>query len=83
MLVDELEGLICKTPGLTATELACGLFGPHSYGGRVSAECRMLAHVGRIERRGSGGPGDPYRYFPIMAHGPKTQRGESHSEGVG
>jgi hypothetical protein len=64
MLMDKLEHLIREAPGLTATELARKLFGVDGYHSRVGAECRLLAHSKRVERRGSGGPGDPYRYFP-------------------
>jgi hypothetical protein len=65
MLVDKLEHLIREVPGLTATELAQRLFGLDGYHTRVSAECRLLAHLKRVERRGTGGPADPYRYFPL------------------
>jgi hypothetical protein len=67
MLIDDIERLIRETPGLTATELAYRLFGINEgYSQRINTECRALAHLGRIERRGSGGPGDPYRYYPIQ-----------------
>ena len=65
MLIDDVEHMIRSTPGLTATKLAEKLFGIHGHHARVSAECRMLAYFGRAERRGSGGPGDPFRYYPI------------------
>ncbi|HTV35258.1 MAG TPA: hypothetical protein VMF12_02410 [Xanthobacteraceae bacterium] len=65
MLLDKLEQLIRETPGLTATELAERLFGIDGHHSRVSAECRLLAHFKRVERRGAGGPGDPYRYYPV------------------
>lgn len=67
MLLEKVERLIHETPGLTATELAQRLFGLDGYHSRVNAECRLLAHLKRVERRGSGGPGDPYRYFPANA----------------
>jgi hypothetical protein len=66
MLLEKVERLIHKTPGLTATELAKMLFGLDADQSRISSECRLLAHVKRVERRGSGGPGDPYRYFPLL-----------------
>ena len=64
MLIENLERLIRDFPGLRATELAERLFGINGYHSRLSAECRLLAYAKRVERRGSGGPGDPYRYFP-------------------
>jgi hypothetical protein len=64
MLLERIEDLIHEVPGLTATQLAEKLFGLDGYHSRVSAECRLLVHLKRVERRGSGGPGDPYRYFP-------------------
>ncbi len=64
VVLDELERLNHLTPGLTATELAEALFGLNGYHERVGAGCRMLAQFGRAERRGAGGPGDPYTYHP-------------------
>jgi hypothetical protein len=64
MLLEKVEHLIREAPGLTATELSQKLFGINGYHSRVNAECRALHHVERVARRGSGGPGDPYRYFP-------------------
>lgn len=63
-MLDELESLIHLMPGLTATELAEALFGLDGYHERVGAACRKLAEFGRVERRGAGGPGDPYTYHP-------------------
>jgi hypothetical protein len=65
MLIDDVERLIHEAPGLTATALAQRLFGHDGYHSRVSTECRVLAHVKRVERRGGGGPGDPFTYYPI------------------
>jgi hypothetical protein len=64
MLIKDVECLIDEAPGLTATALAQRLFGNDGYHSRVSAELRALVHVGRIERRGAGGPGDPFTYHP-------------------
>lgn len=63
-MLDELERLIHLTPGLRATQLAEALFGVDGYHERVGAACRTLVQLGRAERRGSGGPGDPYTYHP-------------------
>ncbi len=64
MLIEDVERLIEEAPGLTATALAQRLFGHDGYHSRVSAEIRALVHVGRIERRGAGGPGHPFTYHP-------------------
>ncbi len=64
MLIDLVEQTIRDKPGLTASEIAFELYGPNGYHQRVAAECRMLVYLGRIERRGSGGPSDPYTYHP-------------------
>jgi len=63
-MLEELERLIRRKPGLTATQLAHALFGDDGYHERVGAACRTLSFSGRVERRGSGGPGDPYTYHP-------------------
>jgi len=66
MLLEDVERLIHEVPGLTATALAQRLFGHDGYHSRVSAECRALVHVRRVERRGSGGPADPFTYYPMQ-----------------
>ena len=60
-LIDDLEALIAKTPGLTEAELAEVIFGPDAYQQRVNSTCRRLLKEGRVERRGQG-YSDPYRY---------------------
>lgn len=65
MLIEDVERLIEEAPGLTATALAQRLFGYDGYHSRVSAEIRALVHVGRVERRGTGGPGHPFTYHPV------------------
>ncbi len=64
MLADDIHSVICRNPGLTATQIAMRLYGDDGYHARVAADCRFLAHSGRVERRGAGGPGDPYTYYP-------------------
>lgn len=66
-LREVVEFLIEKGPGRTETELAAAIFGPAGYQQRVNGDCNLLMNRGRVERRGEGGPSDPYRYFP--AHG--------------
>jgi len=64
-MLDRLEKLIRDRPGLTATQLAEELYGIDGYHERVGGACRTLARVDKVERRGRGGPGDPYTYFPV------------------
>jgi hypothetical protein len=65
MLIDELERLIVRKPGLTATQIAAELYGADGYGERVRGACWTLVERGRIERRGVGGPCDPFTYHPV------------------
>lgn len=65
MLIDDVEHAIRKTPGLTATEIARGMFGDDGYHERVNAACRSLTTQGRVTRNGKGGPGDPFTYHPL------------------
>ncbi len=64
MLIDNIERIIRTTPGLTATQIARQLYGNSGYGERVRAVCQALHKLGRIERTGMGGPGDPFRFNP-------------------
>jgi hypothetical protein len=63
MLTNDVEGIICQVPGLTATQIARTLYGDDGYHERVGAACRELCRLGRTERRGHGGPGDRYTYY--------------------
>lgn len=63
-MLDRLAKLIHDRPGLTATELARELHGDDGYHERVGGACRVLAQFGKVKRRGNGGPGDPYTYYP-------------------
>ncbi len=65
MLIDDIEQVIRRTPGLTATEIARMLYGADGYHQRVGTTCTALVKAGRAEQRGKGGPGDPFIYFPI------------------
>jgi hypothetical protein len=60
---DVLKFLIKNGPGRTEVELADAIFGESGYQQRVNVECGQLLTIGRVERRGAGGPGDPYRYY--------------------
>ncbi len=63
---EALVFLVEKGPGRTEAELAEAIYGPgpQAYQQHVNQDCRMLADARKIERRGAGGPADPFRYFP-------------------
>ena len=65
-LAQVLTFLIEKAPGRTEAALAEAIFGDFGYQQRVNGDCRLLESRGIIERRGSGGPNDPYKYYPAM-----------------
>jgi len=56
-LADNILSLVITTPGLTEAEIAARLFGRKAYQQRVNSTCRRLIRESRIERRGTGGPG--------------------------
>ncbi len=62
-VADDIEALVARRPGLTEAELANSLFGGEGYQQRVNSTCRRLVRKGRLQRRGTGGPADPFRYF--------------------
>jgi hypothetical protein len=64
MLIEDVERIIRTAPGLTATQIARKLYGSNGYGERVRALCQALHKLGRIERIGMGGPGEPFRFYP-------------------
>jgi len=61
--IDVLQFLIEKGPNRTEIELARAIHGDYAYQQQVNQDIRMLDR-GEVERRGSGGPNDPYRYHP-------------------
>lgn len=63
-LADTLNFLIGNGPGRTEAQLAEAIFGAEGYPQRVNGDCRLLESRGHVERRGAGGPNDPYRYYP-------------------
>jgi hypothetical protein len=63
-LADVLLHLIEKGPGRKERELAQAIYGRDTQQ-LVNQDCRILGRAGKIERRGGGGPTDPYRYYPI------------------
>lgn len=61
-LGEVLVFLIEKGPGRTEAQLAEAVYGNDGYQQQVNSECRFLLQQRRIERRGDGGPADPFRY---------------------
>jgi hypothetical protein len=48
---------------LTEEDIAEMLFGQNNgYQQRVNSDCRLLVDAGKLERRGKGGPADPFTY---------------------
>ncbi len=64
-LADVIDFLVAKAPGRTEAQLAEAIFGDAGYQQRVNGDCRLLEAQGRIARRGSGGPNDPFKYYPV------------------
>ena len=64
---EALQFLIENGPGRTEAQLAEAIFGDKGYQQRVNSDCTLLVGKGLIERCGEGGPGDPFRYFPMGA----------------
>jgi len=81
MLIDRIEQAIWRSPGLTATQIANTLFGVDGYHQRVATACQRLWELGRTERRGKGGPGDPFTYFPVRRSGANTSQRQPPRDG--
>ena len=79
MLIDDVERIIRTTPGLTATQIARNLYGINGYGERVRSVCQTLHALGRIERTGLGGPGDPFRFYPAGAAASRGLPGKANA----
>ena len=63
--IDVLEFLIKKGPGRTEIELGRAIHGNAAYQQQVNQDLRLLVVRGRVERRGDGGPIDPFRYYTM------------------
>jgi hypothetical protein len=62
-IADVLQYLIENGPGRTEAQLAEAIFGSAGYQQRVNSDCRLLEGRGLVERRGTGGPADPFTYY--------------------
>jgi hypothetical protein len=62
--MDVLAYLVRIGPGRTAVELSEAIHGDAGHQQRVNQDLLSLATQGAIERRGDGGPNDPFRYYP-------------------
>ena len=65
-IIEVLQFLIENGHGRTEAQLAEAIFGQEGYQQRVNGDCRLLVDRGKVERRGDGGPADPFRYFPLQ-----------------
>ena len=54
--------LVRRRSGMTELEIATAIYGPAAVQQQVNQHCRALLRNGRLQRRGSGGPSDPYVY---------------------
>jgi hypothetical protein len=70
-IIDALAFLIEKGPGRTEKELAEAIYasGDQAYQQHVNQDCRRLADANQVQRRGGGGPRDPFRYYPAEGKG--------------
>jgi hypothetical protein len=75
-LADDIDLLVSHRPGLTELALAKSLFGHVGYQQRVNSTCRHLFREGRVERRGTGGPGHPFTYY--SSSNPNAMEKPSH-----
>jgi hypothetical protein len=64
-LANVLVYLVENGPGRTETQLAEAIFADKAYQQRVNQACVRLANSGEIERRGAGGPADPYTDYSV------------------
>ena len=66
---EDVEALVAKRPGMTAPEIARALFGASGIQQQVNPSLLRLSREKRIDRRGPGGPAEPYTYFPKGSKG--------------
>lgn len=60
--LDVLFHLIKKGPDRTELELAQAIYGDAATQQDVNQDCRVHVRNGLVERKGTGGRADPYRY---------------------
>jgi hypothetical protein len=59
-----IQYLIEHGPGRTELDLAKAIHGEAGVQQNVNQDCEALARMERVERRGAGGPAQPFRYYP-------------------
>lgn len=69
---EDVEALVRRKPGMTAPDIARALFGGAGIQQQVNPSLLGLSREGRIDRRGYGGPGDPFTYHPKDRNAPRT-----------
>jgi hypothetical protein len=62
--LDVLQYLIEKGPGRSEAELARAIYGERATQQMVNQDVALLIGRGSIDRKGGGGPSDPFRLFP-------------------
>jgi hypothetical protein len=62
-----IQSLIEYGPGRTELELAKAIHGDAGVQQNVNQDCEALARMGRVDRRGAGGPGQPFRFSPTQS----------------
>jgi hypothetical protein len=63
--LDVIVFLVAKGPGRTERQLAEAIHGSGAYQQQVNQDCQLLVQRNKVERRGDGGPNDPFRYYPM------------------
>lgn len=61
-IANHILELVKRRPRMTELEIAKAIHGPGAVQQQVNQHCRALLKSGQLERRGSGGPSDPYTY---------------------
>lgn len=78
-----LRSAVCETiysqPGITQTDIAKAIYGPHAYPGQVARICAQLLLEGNIRREGRGGPADPFTYSWGGVHETKKDLSRGHA----
>jgi hypothetical protein len=71
-LIDDVQHLVARRPGLTETQIAKALFGPAGYAQQVNGACRSLVRRGLIVRHGKG-YSEPFIYHSVDSGGASVE----------